>query len=194
MWLWRELCGLVLFMNEIDIEHEIKQRLAYDYFKLFELKYSFTINEVLLRKQYQKLQQKFHPDNFVKSRNPVLKSLALQLSAHINSGYVALKSPLLRIQTLFKIHNIPFDLTTDTRLPSDFLMTQLELQEEIEEAQANQNTLQLEKILTTITTYISELNISIELEYSAKHWDIIKILTKKLAFYAKLSERIADSL
>lgn len=181
-------------MNETDIEQEIKQHLTDNYFKLFELSYGFNINESLLRQQYQKLQQQFHPDNFVSSTNASLKSLALKLSAHINSGYVTLKSPLLRIQTLFKIHDIPFDLTTDTKLPPDFLMQQMELQEEIEEAQANKNTLQLEKILITINSYIGELTTSIELEYSTKHWDIIKILTKKLAFYMKVCERIADLL
>ena len=185
-------------MNEVaienDVENEIKQLLADDYFKLFELSYDFNINESLLRKQYQKLQQKFHPDSFVTSKNPTLKSLTLQLSAHINSGYVTLKSPLLRIQALLKRHSIPFDLTTDTALPPDFLLTQLELQEEIEEAQVKQNTSQLEEILTTITAYISEITNSIESEYNLKNWDAVKILTKKLAFYVKVSERITDLL
>ena len=102
-----------------------------NYFELFDLKKSFNVDENLLLSVYQKQISRFHPDKF--STSSESKQLqALQSTALINSAYSALKSPLNRAEYILNLEGInPFD-EKDTNMDSNFLLSQIELREDLE--------------------------------------------------------------
>ena len=60
--------------------------------------------------------------------------MASQMAAQINAAYQSLKSPLERGRYLLKLSGIALDDEKDTQMDPAFLMEQMELREQLEEA------------------------------------------------------------
>lgn len=188
-------------MSSQHDEFEIRQLLNKDSFALFNLEVSFKIDRHLLRDRYRELQKKYHPDNFVVASHG-LKSVALQLSANINSGYLALSAPFSRVFAVLNHYGINFDLTHDTYFPEDFLYEQLNLQESIEDAHLANRAEELENTILELESKISEILNQLELlliERKSQFQkfilnDKIKLQIKKMAFYSKISDRLGEML
>jgi molecular chaperone HscB len=103
----------------------------------------FRIDARELRKEFLQLQAVAHPD-----RHPThLKSRAEGTSARINEAYKTLQNPLLRTQYLLSMRGI--DVAEDESLKVDdpmLLMDVLDTQEEIENAQEEEDLIQMKKL------------------------------------------------
>jgi molecular chaperone HscB len=103
----------------------------------------FRIDARELRKEFLQLQAVAHPD-----RHPThLKSRAEGTSARINEAYKTLQNPLLRTQYLLSMRGI--DVAEDESLKVDdpmLLMDVLDTQEEIENAQEEEDLIQMQKL------------------------------------------------
>jgi molecular chaperone HscB len=105
-----------------------------NYFELFELPVSTTINRQLLAKKYFELQKKFHPDFYTQASDWEQQD-ALEKTSELNNAFKVLKDPDATLQYLLKIKQV---LTEEEKypLPADFLMEVMELNENLTDSSA----------------------------------------------------------
>ena len=159
-----------------------------NYFELFDLKAIFAINDQQLHSAYQEQVSKFHPDKYAaKSTEEQLQ--ALQNTSLINAAYDALKSPLERASYLLSLQGInPFD-EKDTQMNVDFLMSQIELREQLEDIQAQKDELGLDDFISVVDKCANEKVNLISLAFAnSQESQIIKNLVRELKFYSQLKK------
>ena len=70
---------------------------ARDYFSLFNIEPSFTIDEIALEQVYHSLLSQFHPDRYA-GKPQVEQRVAAQFCADINSGFRILADEVARAE------------------------------------------------------------------------------------------------
>ena len=98
-----------------------------NFFDTFNLPVLFNIDIDMLNHQYRTLQKTIHPDRFVNATDAEKKQ-SLQKSTQINDAYQVLKDPIKRASHIISLHQV----LKDNTLPPDFLMQQMEWEEEFE--------------------------------------------------------------
>ena len=157
-----------------------------NYFELFDLETSFFIDEVNLKDSYRREIARFHPDQFA-SKSDSEKLQALQNTSLLNTAFESIKSPLNRASYLLKLAGIdPFD-ERDTEMEHDFLISQIELREELELIKLKQNVDDLEDYLDKIEEQIqSKINLISDAFKEDKGHIEIKNDVRELKFYEQL--------
>ena len=89
---------------------------------------AYLIDSDSLNKNYRLIQKSVHPDRFI-SATEVEKQQSLIKSTQVNDAYQTLKDPVKRAAYLIGLH---YD-QDETSLPPEFLMQQMEWEEELEE-------------------------------------------------------------
>lgn len=102
-----------------------------NYFELFDLPVSFTINKALLPKKYFELQKKYHPD-FFSSATDEEKEDALEKSSAINKAFKIFQNLDATIKYVLQLKGMLED-EEKYKLPPDFLMEVMELNETLDE-------------------------------------------------------------
>lgn len=103
-----------------------------DYFTLFNLAFSYSIDLTRLTRRYQELQRKYHPDRLA-NRSEIDKSCVLKQAGEINAAYQTLKHPLKRAEYMLTIYNnVDINHERHTMHDTSFLMEQLALREELD--------------------------------------------------------------
>lgn len=166
--------------------------LSSNYFKLFELEQDFIIDSNHLQNKMRELQNIYHPDNFANNQDAL--NQALSVSSYINSAYQTLLNSQTRAIYLLGLNDIVVDLVHDTKFSIEFLMTQIELRERIEEAQNNEDIDELENIESELNKDKKNLEIKISELFLEKKLNEIIELVKQLAFYNKLLIVVDDSI
>lgn len=95
---------------------------------------SMDVEPAALEQRYLDLSRRLHPDRMIR-KGAQTQGRALALSAALNQAYNALKDERQRAEHLLQIHGGK-TADQDKRTPPAFLMEQMELREEVEEAQA----------------------------------------------------------
>ena len=98
-----------------------------NFFDTFNLPVLFNIDIDMLNHQYRTLQKTIHPDRFVNATDAEKKQ-SLQKSTQINDAYQVLKDPIKRASHIISLHQV----LKENVLPPDFLMQQMEWEEEFE--------------------------------------------------------------
>ena len=159
-----------------------------NYFELFGFETVFAINQQQLDNAYQEHVSKFHPDKYAaKSTSEQLQ--ALQNTSMINTAYGALKSPLERASYLLTLQGInPFD-EKDTQMNVDFLMSQIELREQLEDIKIQKDELGLDDFIGAVHKHTDEKVNLISLAFAnSQEPQMIKNLVRELKFYAQLKK------
>ena len=104
-----------------------------DYFTLFDLPVSFRLDELALEQRYRDLQGQVHPDRFAHLPESE-RRLAMQWSTQVNEAWQTLRNPLRRVRYLLSLQGVDTQEETNTAMPMDFLMQQMEWREAIAEA------------------------------------------------------------
>ncbi len=102
-------------------------------FELFGLSPAFGIDRALVDERWKDLQRQVHPDRFATS-DAAQQRLSMQWSVRINEAYQRLKDPLKRAAYLCELHGAPIEAESNTAMPADFLMQQMEWREQLDEA------------------------------------------------------------
>jgi molecular chaperone HscB len=105
--------------------------MARDYFSLFNIEPSFTIDETALEQVYHSLLSQFHPDRYA-GKPQVEQRVAAQLCADINAGYRTLQGEVSRAQYLLQHSGVDLQAAEREGVGADFLMTQILLRERLE--------------------------------------------------------------
>jgi molecular chaperone HscB len=159
-----------------------------NYFELFDLKTSFFVDDEVLKKAYQDQVTRFHPDNFV-TKSQAVQLQALQNTSLVNSAYTTLKTPLNRASYLLNLENInPFD-EKDTNMDANFLISQIELREQLENIKEEKDNLALDNFTEQVQDFIKD-NITSISEAFTQSLDLqeIKTLVRELKFYEQLNK------
>jgi len=168
-----------------------------NYFELFDLETSFFIDDDQLKSSYRKEISRFHPDNYA-TKSESEKLQALQNTSLLNTAFTSLKTPLNRASYLLKMQGLdPFD-ERDTVMNHDFLMSQIDLREELEVIEEDRDSLGLEDFLERVDLHIEENIESIykAFELNSDHMDI-KMYVRELKFYDQLykeANKLMDEL
>ena len=157
-----------------------------NYFELFDLETSFFIDELNLKDSYRREIARFHPDHFA-SKSDSEKLQALQNTSLLNTAFESIKSPLNRASYLLKLEGVdPFD-ERDTEMDHDFLISQIELREQLEIIKLKQNVDDLEDYLDKIEEQIqSKINLISNAFKEDKSLTEIKNDVRELKFYEQL--------
>ena len=157
-----------------------------NYFELFDLETSFFIDEVVLKRSYQAEISRFHPDNFVTKSDPE-KLQALQNTSLLNSAYSALKTSLNRATYLLKLDGIDAFDEKDTVMDEGFLISQIELRDQLEVIEEKKDSLGLDDFIERIDSFIEEKIESISEAYNlSSDQQVIKMHVRELKFFDQL--------
>ena len=105
--------------------------LSKNFFQIFNLPEAYDVDLSVVTEIYRELQKNLHPDKFVNATDKE-KLFSVQLTSYVNEALETLKSPLKRGLYLMKLWGREVDLEKNTAMSPDFLMTQMELREELE--------------------------------------------------------------
>jgi molecular chaperone HscB len=130
--------------------------LGKNYFDLFGLPAQFIIDLNLLDQNYRKLQSQVHPDRFV-AGSPTERMQSMQIATQANEAYRTLKHPTSRARYLLQLQGIDTLEESNTAMPADFLMMQMEWRETAEDAQAAHDIAALDALLNTMRQTYKEL-------------------------------------
>ncbi|HZV61117.1 MAG TPA: Fe-S protein assembly co-chaperone HscB [Methylophilaceae bacterium] len=164
-----------------------------NYFELLGLPQKFSIDSTVLDQNYRRLQSEVHPDRFAAA--PSADRLrSMQLATEANEAYRTLKNPTARARYLLHLHGMEVNEESNTVMPAEFLMLQMEWRESIEDAKAEHDVAALEKLLKkaqqearTIQENLGNLLDNAELEEAASS-------VRKLSFIDKICSDIEQDL
>jgi molecular chaperone HscB len=89
----------------------------------------------MLDKAYRDIQSQVHPDRFAHAGDAERRA-SLQWTTRVNEAYRTLKDPVQRAKHLLELQGVDVAFETNTAMPPDFLMQQMELREALEEAKS----------------------------------------------------------
>src|SRR6185369_13417182 len=107
--------------------------LTSNHFELFGLAPAFVLDVARLESAYRDIQSKVHPDRFANAGDAERRA-SMQMTTRVNEAYRTLKSPVQRAKYLLEMNGVDVGFDTETAMPKDFLIEQLELREKLEEA------------------------------------------------------------
>jgi len=100
------------------------------YFEIFQLPVAYDLDVEQLSDSYLELQKRIHPDNY-SSATDAEKRRSLQWATKVNEAFTTLKSPLKR--AIYMLEHRGVSIAHNPELDPGFLMSQIELREELEE-------------------------------------------------------------
>jgi molecular chaperone HscB len=116
-----------------------------NHFELFHLPQRFSIDMDALDQAYRDVQNRVHPDKFVNTSDTE-KRVAMQWATRANEAYRTLKSPFKRAAYLCELNGIDLQIESNTAMPRDFLMQQMEWREALEDAKGMKDLDALERL------------------------------------------------
>ena len=159
-----------------------------NHFELLGLAPAVALETGQLDRSYRDIQSKIHPDRFAHAGDAERRA-SMQWTTQVNEAYRTLKSPVQRAKYLLELNGVDVAFETNTAMPADFLMEQMELRENLEQARdvATLGLLQenLAREKTAIESRLAEL-IDARRDYAGA-----KDLVRKLMFLERFGEEIA---
>ena len=104
-----------------------------NHFELFGLAPAFALDLAHLDRAYRDIQAEVHPDRFAHAGDAERRA-SMQMTTQVNEAYRTLKSPVRRAKYLLELNGVDVGFETNTAMPPEFLMEQMELREKLEEA------------------------------------------------------------
>jgi molecular chaperone HscB len=104
-----------------------------NHFELFGLAPAYLLDTGRLENSYKELQTLVHPDRYAQAADAERRA-SMQWTTRVNEAYSTLKDPVQRAKHILELHGIDVGFETNTQMPTDFLLQQLETREQLEEA------------------------------------------------------------
>jgi len=165
-----------------------------NYFALFDLEPAFQVDLPHLEQSYRALQAQVHPDKF-SSAGDAERRLSMQCSTHVNEAYQTLKQPMNRARYLLSLHGVDTQEETNTAMPADFLMQQMEWREAIGEATEAADAAALDHLASQLRQATKTLHEELGHQLDQQHnYTGAAGAVRKLRFFDKLREDINEAL
>lgn len=149
-----------------------------DHFALFDLDPDFEVNGEALASRYRELQRQYHPDRFAHDAHE--QQQALEWTTRLNEAYRVLNDPVLRAAYLLELAGQPISLLTSIA-DTDFLLSQLELREQLDEADSPE---QLTSLRLEVMEWLDSLSREFAIDYAEQDWTEARDTVRKLHFMA----------
>lgn len=165
-----------------------------NHFELFGLPVSFQLDMTQLEQAYRQIQAQVHPDKHA-HLGDAEKRLALQWATQANHAYQTLRQPLARARYLLQLNGVDTQEETNTAMPADFLMEQMEWREAISDAKSAQDLNELEALSRRLRHEVQDMqqtvaNLLDQQQAYAKAAEIVR----KLRFFEKLDHELGDAI
>ena len=157
------------------------------HFELFGLPPVFSLDQEMLEKAYRDIQSQVHPDRFAHAGDAERRA-SLQLTTRVNEAFQILRTPVSRARHLLELQGVDVAFETNTAMPTEFLMQQMELREKLEEAKDSSSLDGLRKELSWGKRNL-EKEIARQID-SEKNYKGAADLVRKLQFLHRLDEEI----
>jgi molecular chaperone HscB len=158
-----------------------------NHFELFGLSPAFGLETEALERSYRQIQAQVHPDRFAHAGDAERRA-SLQWTTRVNEAYRTLKDPVQRAKHLLELQGVDVAFETNTAMPPDFLMQQMELREALEAAK---DAPRLDALRTELRRSRSALETEIEQALDRKKdYAGAAGLVRKLQFLDKLDSEI----
>jgi molecular chaperone HscB len=165
---------------------ELLQR---NYFELLGLPTQFEVDLTLLDQHYRTLQSEVHPDRFVTaSANERMQSMLVATQA--NEAYQTLKNTTARARYLLQLNGIETLEESNTAMPGDFLMLQMEWREAMDDANSAKDISALDQLLVEIRQMAQQLSQGLSVQFAQKSYQEASESVRKLSFIDKISADI----
>jgi len=107
--------------------------LTSNHFELFGLVPAFALDVARLESAYRDIQSEVHPDRFAQAGDAERRA-SMQMTTRVNEAYRTLKNPVQRARYLLELNGVDVGSETNTAMPREFLVAQMELREKLEES------------------------------------------------------------
>jgi len=160
------------------------------HFELFGLAPAFALDAAALERSYREIQSEVHPDRFAHAGDAERRA-SLQWTTRVNEAYRTLKEPVQRAKYILELHGVDVAFETNTQMPAEFLMQQLELREALESATAKKDASALDALRSDLTVSKKGLERQIaEAIDGRKDYAGAAELVRKLMFLDRLDDEI----
>jgi molecular chaperone HscB len=163
-----------------------------DYFALFQLKPQFKIDRQALESAYLTVQQKVHPDMHAQASDSD-KRVSMQLSALANSAYRTLMNPIQRGLYMCSRNGVDPQLETNTAMPAQFLMQQMEWREALDDVRDQPAKLDelYKEVEQTRANLLKEVEATID---QANDYELAATQLRALLFIDKFGAELEDAI
>jgi molecular chaperone HscB len=110
-----------------------EKALTSSHFELFGLVPAFALDTGRLDAAYRDIQSQVHPDRYAQAGDAERRA-SMQMTTRVNEAYRTLKSPVQRAKYLLELNGVDVAFETNTAMPREFLMEQMELREKLEDS------------------------------------------------------------
>lgn len=163
-----------------------------NYFDLFGLPVGFVVDGGELASRYRELQRVVHPDRYANASDHE-RRLSMQGATRINEAFQVLKDPIARGRYLLSLQGIDIDAGKDTTTDAAFLMEQLELREELENARRQADPYQvladlMGRINASLKRFTGQLALQLEAG-TGEQLELAGETLRKMQFLQKLRDQ-----
>lgn len=167
--------------------------LSRNHFELFGLPVRFAVPADAIERTYHEIQGRVHPDRYADATDAERRT-AMQWAAHVNEAYETLREPLKRARYLLALRGVDPQIETNTAMPAEFLMAQMEWREAVEEAAAAADVDALDRLLARVRRETQA-----ELDALGRQLDegrdaAAAAAVRRLMFYRKVQEDIGHAI
>lgn len=164
--------------------------LQQDFFSLFDLPRRFRLDSTVLDQRYRALQAEVHPDKA--AHLPAAEQrLAMQRATQVNEAYQTLRDPLRRGRYLLHLAGVDTQEETNTAMPLDFLMQQMEWREALEQVRTGRDLAALTSLERRMQELQQELQEQLALALDEGRHAQAAEAVRKLKFLEKFAAEIA---
>ena len=158
-----------------------------NHFALFGLTPAYALDLDHLDRAYRDIQSKVHPDRFVQAGDAERRA-SMQMTTQVNEAYRTLKSPVRRASYILEMNGVDTGFETNTAMPPEFLMEQMELREKLEEA-VDTATLDLIRNELVVARKVLEVRVAECIDVK-RDYESASESVRKLRFLEKFGEEI----
>jgi molecular chaperone HscB len=168
--------------------------LTQNFFELFGLPARFEFDGEKLDRAYRDLQGTVHPDRFVNA-SEAERRVSMQQATRVNEAYQTLKNPIRRAAYLLRQNGVDPQFETNTAMPADFLVEQMEWREAIEEASEGADAHELDHLSSRLAGELKRMYAEIgrQIDERSDYHGAADTL-RKLMFLDKVGAEIGDAL
>lgn len=107
-----------------------------NHFSLLNLPRQFDLSLDALEQAWKQASAQVHPDRFA-TASAAEKRVAVQWASRINEAYQTLKNPLNRAAYMCELESFPIEAESNTAMGTDFLMTQMQWREQLDDIRSD---------------------------------------------------------
>jgi molecular chaperone HscB len=160
-----------------------------NHYDLFQLPPKFDVDMAALDAAYRDVQGRVHPDRFVNATDAE-KRVAMQWATRANEAYQTLRNPQKRAQYLCELNGVDLQTESNTAMPMDFLMQQMEWREALGEARAAKDAEALDALDAQVKGERKERLVQVGKQLDAGQYDKAAEGVRALMFLDKFSDEV----